>query len=85
MYLINRSPSDGKEEMREIQKKISKHIVLPQNEEPTLATVKDKTKLKGGIYTKAENGDKLLIYSKAQRVYLYRPSEKKLIDVGPKI
>lgn len=57
-------------------------MLLPEGEEPTLATVTDKEKLADQpFFLKAENGDKVLIYSNSGRAVLYRPSLKKIIDV----
>lgn len=57
---------------------------LPQDEQPTVATVLDKDKLKDqGFFVKAENGDKVVIYSKARKAILYRESAKKIIEVAP--
>lgn len=58
-------------------------IVLPQGEQPTIATVSDKTKLAGQSFFKnAENGDRVIIYQKSGKAILYRPSLKKIIDVA---
>ena len=62
---------------------LSKITELP-NEQPTIATVTDKEKLKQyPFFTKAESGDKVLIFNQAKKAYLYRPSSGKLIEVGP--
>jgi hypothetical protein len=64
--------------------KVSKLIVLPKNETPTIATVSDKTKLENQpFFTNAENGDRVLIYSLAKKAILYRPSKNIIIDVAP--
>lgn len=63
---------------------ISRLITLPANEQPTIATVADPDKLKGqAFFSQAEVGDKVLIYPQAHQAILYRPSERKLISVGP--
>lgn len=71
-------------ELNAVVKDVGKLVVLPQDEVPTLAVVNDKQKLSGqAFFDKAENGDKVLIYLKAGKVYLYRPSLEKIIDVAP--
>lgn len=60
---------------------LNKMIVLP-NELPSIATVTDKEKLADQpFFQKAENGDKVIIYSQSKRAYLFRPSEQKIIDM----
>ena len=66
-----------------IQRLVGRHFVLPNDETPALATVTDKAKLTTKFLQKAENGDKILIYQKASRVIIYRPSIDRIIDVGP--
>lgn len=76
--------SVAKEEIKELVAKLSKLVVLPADEEPVVATVTDKEKLKDQpVFAKAENGDKILIYSKAQKAYIYRPATNLLVDVVP--
>lgn len=61
-----------------------KLIELPQGETPTIATVNDITKLKGqDFFQNAANGDKILIYVKAQVAILYRPNINKIIKEAP--
>lgn len=71
------------EEVKKIVEKIGKLIELPQGEEPTLATVSDITKLSGQpFFSRAKNGDKVLIYPKIQKAILYRPDTDKIIEVA---
>lgn len=71
-------------EVRELVTAVSKLLVLPENEDPTIATVTDPSKLEGQeFFTAAQNGDKVLIYAKAKKAVLYRPSDNKIIEVAP--
>ncbi len=65
---------------KEMMNTASKQIKLPQSEVPTVATVSDKTKLDNQEFFKeAENGDKVLMYPKQKKAYLYRPSIKRVL------
>ncbi len=85
METLKKDPdSVAKEEIKLLVEKLTKLVVLPAEEEPVVATVTDKEKLKDQpVFARAENGDKILIYSKAQKAYIYRPASNLLIDVIP--
>ncbi|MEI9966376.1 MAG: hypothetical protein WDN67_01825 [Candidatus Moraniibacteriota bacterium] len=83
-YLQSKETSEVKnvETTNEIVEKIGKFLVLPEGEEPTLATVKDREKLaEEPFFQKAENGDQVLIYREAGVAILYRPSLQKVVNV----
>lgn len=57
---------------------------LPDDETPTIATVQDIEKLKDQpFFDSAENGDQLIVFDESSTAILYRPSEKRLVKVGP--
>lgn len=63
---------------------VGKLYSLPKNEQPDVATVKDKEALKKQypFFDQAENADVVLIYKKAQIAILYRPSAEKIVKSG---
>ncbi len=62
---------------------VSLLIALPTDEKPTIATVSDVSKVQDQPFFKnAKNGDKVLIYTNAKKAILYRPTEKRIIEVG---
>lgn len=62
---------------------VGKLISLPSDEKPTVATITDIEKLKDqAFFVNAKNDDKVLIYTNAKKAILYRPSEKRIIEVG---
>jgi len=75
--------NDGAREIKQLVDTLSQFIELP-DEEPTLATVTDKTKLGNQpFFQNAQDGDKVLIFPSVQKAILYRPSTRKIIDIAP--
>jgi hypothetical protein len=58
---------------------IGQVIELPA-ETPQVAIVSDKSLLNQAFFEKAENGDYVIVYQQSQKVLLYRPSTKKVIN-----
>ncbi len=83
--MLLKNPTEAaQEEVRALVARVGQLLELPQGEEPTVATVSDKNKLKDqAFFAKSENGDKVLIYTNAKKAILYRPSINKVIDVAP--
>lgn len=72
------------DETKSIVQKVGKLIKLPAKEQPTLATVLDKEKLKDqAFFNDAENGDKILIYTEAKKAVIYREKDNMVVNVGP--
>jgi len=70
-------------EVKILTEKLGKVLELPSDEEPTIAEVKDKEKLKGQLFfSSAQNGDKVLLYTNNRRAVLYRPETDKIIEMA---
>lgn len=63
---------------------ISQLIVLPEGENPTIATVTDPERLKEQpFFANAQTGDKVLIFTNSRKAILYSPSQNKIVEVAP--
>jgi len=63
---------------------IGRLLVLPTDEQPTVATVTDLEALKGQpFFLNAKIGYKVLIYTKAKKAILYDPQARKIVEVAP--
>lgn len=80
----NHKNATTKKDMQAVLAKVEKLAIVPKNEDPTLATVTDTNSLKDSfLKANAKNGDKVLIFYNAKKVYIYRPSENKIVNIGP--
>jgi hypothetical protein len=67
-----------------IVEQVGELIVLPEGEQPTIATVTDPEKLKDQpFFANAKKGDRVLIYANAKKAILYDPVDNKIIEVAP--
>lgn len=64
--------------------KLGQLMVLPDGEEPTIATVADPSKLKDQpFFAKAKTGDRVFIYTNAKKAILYDEVGNKIVEVAP--
>ena len=67
-----------------IVKNVGKLTQLPSGEQPTIAKISDITRLNNQpFFQNAQNGDFVLIYTKAKEAILYDPVSNKVLRVGP--
>ncbi|MEN9405493.1 MAG: hypothetical protein RLY47_452 [Candidatus Parcubacteria bacterium] len=76
-------PTD--DDVASILQAVSKHIILPEGEEPVVAKIINVDELlkTQQFYRGAINGDILLIYQATSKAILYSPSRDMLVNVGP--
>lgn len=66
----------------ELIEKVRKIALVPADERPTIANISDAEKLKDQpLFALIQNGDKVLLYTKARREVVYRPSTNQIITV----
>lgn len=69
---------------KSVLEKLSQIMILPNEKDPTIATIKDVQKLKSGnpeFYKNALDGDTLIIYK--SMAIIYRESENKIVSFAP--
>lgn len=82
--LLSDSSTANKAESEEIINKLKKLMLLPSDEQPSIATVLDVEKLKDQpFFAKAENGDKVIVYTESQIAILYSPGKNLIVNVAP--
>lgn len=76
-----------KKQTEELLNKMKEHIVLPDDEEPIIATVTDAEALKeeSEFYALAKNDDVVVIYVRAKKAFLFDPFSNRVLNVGPVI
>lgn len=80
--LQNNSNEVKVKEIDSLISKVSDLYLLPEGESPTVATVSDPLALKDkSFFTLSQKGDKVLIFYKAGKAILYRPSIDKIIEI----
>ena len=82
---LNENPQKvAQAEAEALIERVSKLIVLPEGEDPTIATVTDPEPLKSqAFFANAKKGDKVLIYTNAKKAILYDPVANKIVEVAP--
>lgn len=87
-YFYKKSSSNpdtvAQAEVKALVSKVGRLMFLPEGETPTIATVSDPNALKDqDFFADAKKGDKVLIYSTAQKAILYDPEADKIITIAP--
>jgi hypothetical protein len=66
---------------QQLTKQLSQVIEMPAGQ-PVISTVLDKSKLTNpALQQRAHNGDVLFIFPQSKRLILYRPADKKVVDM----
>jgi len=82
--LKNNPQKAAQEETLKLIGTISKLIVLPEGENPTIATVTDLERLREQpFFANAQAGDKVLIFTNSRKAILYNPITNKIVEVAP--
>lgn len=82
---LKANPQAGaQQEVEDLLEAVGRLIVLPEDEQPTIATVSDVERLQDQpFFANAKNGDRVLIYTDARKAILYDPVANKIVEVAP--
>lgn len=81
---LSNPEESAKVETQKLKEEVAKLVDIPMDEEPTIASVVDASKLQDQpFFAKAENGDRVLMFANAKKAVLYRPSTGKVIEFAP--
>lgn len=73
-----------KNKNEDLIKHIGTLVDLPAGETPNVMTIANIDRLKHlPFFEKAANGDKVLMYEKARKAFLYRPSTSRVVNIAP--
>lgn len=85
--LVDMKIHPNKESVAQAQKivqRVGKLVVLPEGEDPTVATVINPEQLADQpFFAHAKKGYKVLIYTLSQRAILYDPDQNKVVEIAP--
>ena len=81
---LTQTTQSNQADVQQLIAKVGQLVLLPTDENPTIATVTDLSKLQGQpFFEQAQVGDKVLIYTNAKKAILYRPAQNKIIEIAP--
>lgn len=85
LYKIKQNPNAQTEQaVKNLVTKVGRLAILPNDETPEVVTVLDPEALKEQVFFKnAVKGDKVLIYTQANKAYLYSVLDDKIINIAP--
>lgn len=73
----------SKSQTQKLLEEMRSRIVLPDGEDPVIATITDINQLKNNeFYKNAKNDDRVVVFANAKKAYIYRPSTKTIVNVG---
>jgi flagellar basal body-associated protein FliL len=75
----------AKKDTDELLAKLKKLMIVPENEDPVVATVTDRDALAKDqpFYANASNGDRVIAFLKNRKAIIYNPAKNIIVNVGP--
>lgn len=75
----------SQEQILSILSRVKRHLILPENELPQVAEIKDAAQAskEQPFLNGSQNGDFLIVYANAGKAIVYSPTRDLIINVGP--
>jgi hypothetical protein len=75
----------AKKDTDELLAKLKRLMIIPENEDPVVATVTDRDALAKDqpFYANASNGDRVIAFLKNRKAIIYNPAKNIIVNVGP--
>ncbi len=79
------TPGPKTEDEKKILEKVSRLIMIPPNESPTIFTVLNAEALskEQSFFVGSINGDVLIVFRQSQKAIIYSPTRKMIVNAGP--
>ena len=82
--LKNDPTIEARKDAERVVGELSRLMIVPDDPAPVLATVSDRDQLQDQpFFRSAENGDQVVIFPSSMKAVLYRPGEKRIVDIAP--
>jgi hypothetical protein len=82
-YEMRKPALSAEASVRKLVEEVSEAIIIPQDELPTVAKVADASQLANQpFFMNARTGDDILIFEKAEKAILWRPSVRRVVEVS---
>ncbi|MES2985507.1 MAG: hypothetical protein V4686_00070 [Patescibacteria group bacterium] len=74
----------AQKELTTIVENVGKIMIIPSDETPQVAIIQDVDSLKKAqdFFKDAQNGDKILVYTKARKAIIYRDTTNQIVNVA---
>lgn len=79
-YIQKTEVDIAKKEAMEVKKMLSRHLVLPEGDEPDIRKINQK--LDDPFFVNANIGDYLIIFYKSRIAYTYSPEQDRITNAG---
>ncbi|MDR0463386.1 MAG: hypothetical protein LBG64_04170 [Pseudomonadales bacterium] len=82
LFLHRESTNGDPADRDRVLRRLNRIMILPEGEEPFVGTVDNPEEIAHlPLFTRAQRGDRIVVYSGASKAILFRPSTGQIVDV----